>query len=73
MSELRILGKGGDVKMSWNSENEKEVTAAREMFEKKIKEGWTAFKEKLGIKGEKTKIFDPDAEKIVLVPPITGG
>lgn len=73
MSELRILARAGDVKMSWNSGNEKEVATARETFEKKIKEGWAAFKEKFGSKGEKIKNFDPDAERIVLVPPISGG
>lgn len=73
MSELRILGKGGDMKISWNSRNETEITAAKETFEKRIREGWSAFREKMGIKGDKIKIFDPDAERIVLVPPICGG
>ena len=73
MSELRVLGKGGDIKMSWNSRNEIEVEAVKETFEKKIKDGWSAFKDKSGFKGEKIKIFDEDAERIVLVPPISGG
>jgi len=73
MSELRVLGKGGDIKISWDSESREEVATARETFEKKIKEGWSAFKDKLGSKGEKIKIFDADAERIVLVPPISGG
>lgn len=73
MSELRILGRGGDMKISWNSTSREEVTTARETFEKKIKEGWSAFKDKFGSKGEKIKIFDENAERIVLVPPIAGG
>jgi len=73
MSELRILGKGGDMKISWDSRNETEITAAKETFEKRIKEGWSAFREKAGIKGDKIKIFDQYAERIVLVPPISGG
>lgn len=73
MSELRILGRGGDMKISWNSGNETEIAAAKETFEKRIKEGWSAFREKSGMKGDKIKIFDPDAERIVLVPPISGG
>lgn len=73
MSELRILGREGDTKISWNSRSEIEVAAAKETFEKRIKEHWSAFKEKAGVKGEKIKIFDPDAERIVLVPPISGG
>lgn len=73
MRELRILGGTGDTKMSWDRRNEIEVKAAKETFEKRIKEGWSAFKDKFGTKGEKIKIFDPDAERIVLVPPISGG
>jgi hypothetical protein len=61
------------MKISWNRENEEEVEIARETFDKMIGKGWSAFLEKAGIKGEKIKIFDPDAERIVLVPPITGG
>jgi hypothetical protein len=73
MSELRILGKGGDMKISWNIRNETEVAAAKETFEKRIKERWSAFRDKAGIKGDKIESFDPEAERIVLVPPISGG
>jgi hypothetical protein len=73
MSELRVLGKGGDMKISWNRENKKEVDAAKETFEQRIKEGWSAFGDKFGSKGDKIKSFDEYAERIVLVPPISGG
>lgn len=73
MGEMRQLARVGDVKIQWNSENYKEVAVARELFDKRIKEGWSAFREKLGIKGDKIKIFDPDAERIILVPSISGG
>jgi hypothetical protein len=73
MGEIRQLSRVGDVKIQWNSENDKEVAVARETFDKRIKEGWTAFREKIGIKGDKIRIFDPDVERIVLVPPISGG
>lgn len=73
MSELRVLGKGGDMKISWNSRSEIEIAAAKETFEKRIKDGWSAFRDKHGIKGDKIKIFDPEAERIVLIPPISGG
>lgn len=74
MSELRTIGKLGDVKISWNKENIDEVNTAREMFEKKIKEGWSAFGEmRLGTKGAQIRTFDPTAQRIVLVPPISGG
>ena len=73
MGEIRQIARIGDMKISWDAENEKEVTAARETFDGRIKEGWTAFREKMGIKGDKIKIFDQDAERIILIPPITGG
>ncbi len=73
MSELRILGFGGDTKMSWDRRNDIEVSAAKETFEKRIKDGWSAFREKFGSKGDKIKFFDVEAERIVLVPPISGG
>lgn len=73
MGEIRQLARIGDMKISWNSESDKEIAVAREIFDKMIKEGWTAFREKMRIKGDKIRIFDPDAERIILVPPITGG
>lgn len=73
MGEIRQLARVGDVKISWNSENDKEIAVARETFDKRTKEGWTAFGEKGGFKGDKIRTFDPDAERIVLVPPISGG
>lgn len=73
MSELRVLGFNGDTKMSWDRRNDIEVNAAKETFDKRIKEGWSAFREKFGSKGDKIKIFDVEAERIILVPPISGG
>lgn len=73
MSEMRVLGKGGDLRISWNSENEREVAVAKETFEKWVRDGWSAFRDKLGVKGDKIKTFDPDAERIVLIPPVAGG
>jgi len=73
MSELRILSNIGDMRISWNSSNVEEVKTAKETFDKKISQGWSAFREKVGIKGDKIKIFDPYSERIVLVPPISGG
>lgn len=72
--QLKEMSRKGDVNISWNSGNPQEVAAAREAFNNRVKEGWAAFAEKrLGQRGEKIKVFDPDVERIVLVPPITGG
>lgn len=72
MSELIIL-KHGDMRISWDSRNKKEISAARETFEKNIKDGWSAFRDKAGTKGDKIDKFDPYAERITLVPPVSGG
>lgn len=71
--EMRILGRTGDTKILWNVDNKEEIKSAKEIFEKRIKEGWSAFKEESGEKGERIKIFDPNADRIILVPPIAGG
>lgn len=74
MGEIREMSRKGDLKLSWNSGNEKEVAAAKEVFDKRTKEGWAAFGEKrLGGKGDRIRTFDPDAERIVLVPQVAGG
>lgn len=74
MGEMRILGKEGDLKQIWDSANAEEVEVARDLFEKMTKKGFTAFR--VGSKGAKTTImetFDPDAEKMILVPKVVGG
>lgn len=74
MGELREMSRMGDLKLSWDCGKEKEVAAAKEVFDKRLKEGWTAFGEKrLGGKGDRIRNFDPDAERIILVPQIAGG
>lgn len=74
-SEMKVLGRRGDTALSWDINNDKEVDAAREMFDKRVKEDhWSAFKETIKYeKGERIEKFDPKAERIILVPPIAGG
>jgi len=74
MGEMKTLGRYGDLDVRWDADNEEEVNAVREAFTKKIKEGWSAFREKFGSKkGDRIEEFDPQAERIILVPPIAGG
>lgn len=65
----------GDTKLMWDSGKEDEVEAARATFDKLTKKGYIAFRAegKDGHQGEKIKSFDPDAERIILVPKIAGG
>lgn len=75
MGEMSILGHKGDTKVIWDADNEVEVEAAREQFDTLTAKGFTAFK--VGKKGEKlsTQIrqFDPDLEKMILIPKVAGG
>lgn len=75
MGSLRILDpKVGDIKLIWDSENEDEVELAKEQFKKARKKGFTAFEvEKKGKKGERIDEFDPEAERIIMIPPVAGG
>jgi len=72
--ELAIMNGSGDTKLIWDSENEDEVENAKETFNKLTKKGYAAFSvSKRGDKDEIIKKFDPNAEKIILVPPMVGG
>ena len=46
MGEIREMSRKGDLKLTWNSDNEKEVAVAKEVFDKRTREGWAAFGEK---------------------------
>ena len=76
MGELRVMGRGGDTKLSWNAENVAEVENARRTFEELVTvKGFAAWSVK-GRSGEKDKritAFDPEAERILIVPPMVGG
>ena len=72
--ELAIMNGSGDTKIIWDSDNEDEVENAKETFNKLTKKGYAAFSvSKKGDKDEIIKKFDPNAEKIILVPPMAGG
>jgi hypothetical protein len=72
--EMAVLNEQGDVKTIWDSENEDEVSAARKTFDDMRAKGYAAFKAKRdGSKGELIRKFDPEAESIILAPPLQGG
>jgi hypothetical protein len=72
---LEILDSTGDTKVIWDADNADEVAAAKAQFDALKKKGFAAFKVKgvTGAKGAKIDEFDPDAEKMILVPPMAGG
>lgn len=74
MGRLSVLDpKQGDIKVVWNSENDDEVALAKKQFKEALKKNFTAYAVKgKGKKGEKLEEFDPDLERIIMVPPAVG-
>jgi hypothetical protein len=74
MSELRIMGSQGDLKVTWSVDDPNEVEMARKQFSELRAKGFLAFRvDKQEDKGEQITEFDPAAEKIILAPQIRGG
>ncbi len=72
--EMRTMGASGDTKLVWDSDHEDEVANARRTFDDLRRKGFSAFA--VGAKGEKTtqvREFDPEAEKLIMVPALAGG
>jgi len=73
--EMAVMGKEGDTKHMWDKTKPVEVNRARELFDGFIKDGYTAFSV-AGEKGDKDKqvrTFDPNAERLIFVPPVQAG
>ena len=74
MGTMSTMGRKGDVKVSWNPDNKKEVEAAKRIFEENIKKGFAAFQEtRGGKKGVQVKEFNKNAESVLFIPPVQGG
>jgi hypothetical protein len=78
---MHTLGRGGDVRVMWDSNVTAEVEAARAQFETLTKprsqggQGYLAYRAqgRAGDRGEQIRSFDPEAERIILVAPSVGG
>lgn len=74
MSELCIMDTTGDTKITWFSDDDKEIKKAKEEFDKLKAQGWAFFAVgPLGGKDKKITKFDSSASQIIAVPPIAGG
>ena len=74
MGKISVMGKEGDTKVIWDASKPDEVESARRTFDDLKKKKYIAFKvKKDGSQGEVISEFDPDAEKIILAPPMSGG
>lgn len=73
--EMSVLNRTGDFKVIWDSDQPAEVEQARKTFNDLKTKGYAAFKvvSKDGAKGEQVRIFDPNEERLIMVPAIVGG
>ncbi len=75
MGTMAVMGGAGDTKIIWDSTKPEEVDNARRSFDDLRKKGYLAFRvtgEK-GDKGQQIYNFEPNAEKLILAPPLRGG
>ena len=71
---IAVLGSAGDTKTIWDKNNSDEVDLARETFNKLKAKRYLAFRvNKDGSKGEQMSEFDPNAERMIMVPAMQGG
>lgn len=74
VGELSYLSAEGDTIVKWNRANLAEVEAARTMFNTLRGKSYAAFKMRSDdTKGSQIDVFDPGAERILMVPPMQGG
>lgn len=75
---MNILDQTGHTSIGWDADNEHEVAIAKDAFDSAVKKGYHAFNVVKGKEGEAQRgtrmtTFDPDAEKMILVPQLQGG
>jgi hypothetical protein len=71
---MAVMGVFGDQKIGWDSDVPNEVEAARKTFNELTKKGYFAFAIRgENKKGEQIKEFDPQAERLIMAPPVRGG
>ena len=74
LKEMDVMDPSGHTKTTWDADNPDEVKAVEKLFSKLVEKGYAAFRvKKDGGEGEKMKDFDPNAEKMIMVPPLKGG
>lgn len=74
--QAAILDHTGDTRLMWDKNNPEEVAAAKETFERLTKNSRYSAFIATGDKGERGKRldkFDPNVERMILVPAYAGG
>jgi len=71
---MATMNSSGDLKTMWNSDKTAEVEVARAQFQSMKAKGYMAYRiNREGDKGEVMDKFDPEAETVILAPPLQGG
>lgn len=72
---LRVMDpQAGDIKTTWDPDNDYEVEEAERMFDSMKDKGFAAYRvDKDGEQSGLMHKFDPDARAIIMAPPIAGG
>ena len=75
MGELAVMGRQGDTKIIWDKHRAEEVENARRTFDEMRKKGYLAYavRGREGEKGSQIHEFDPEAERLIMAPPMRGG
>ena len=71
---LSIMGRSGDVKVAWETEEAAAVAEAERMFALHAAKGYTAFEiDPVTKESSRVDAFNPEALNTVMVPQIQGG
>ena len=75
MGTIHKIDGTGDTKLTWSSRNQPEADAAKKLFDDLKGKGYFAFRVagEHGDKGDQLTVFDKYAEKIIMIPPMSGG
>lgn len=75
MPTLHIMDRmHGDKRLQWDVENKKDLKKIEDAFNEKKKEGFLAIAYEAGSKvGKLIHKFDETFDRIVMIPPMTGG
>lgn len=72
---MTILDRSGDTAVLWDRADPEQVEETRRRFDEIIGQGYLAEKTNTGYAqdGEQIREFDPQAQRIVMRPPLVGG
>jgi hypothetical protein len=71
---MHELNETGDTPFEFNVTDEYDVDRAKQLFDKKLSEGFTAYYvDPFGIEEGEMSEFDPQAGKIIFTPPVKAG